>query len=124
MSYSDASRTLQKGIRSGLDAQKKQFPPSKPESQKTPGWLVDFSKGQLLKKGISNTKNFRYQLDKQLKGVFNKTSQRDAVNKMIQNKMTRSGLAMRDVKRGLWDMKAQGHITQGQMNKLMGHFKI
>lgn len=116
LSYSDASASLRKNIQSSLA--------KKPEPAKAPGWIVDFSRGQLLKKNISNTKNFRYQLDKQLKGVFNKTSQRDTVNKMIQKKMTRSGLAMRDVKRGLWDLKAQGHITTGQMNRLMGHFRI
>jgi len=123
MSYSDSSKSLHKEIQTGLASQKQ--PGNAAPKPETQSWQpVDFSRGAILKKGISNTKNFRYQLDKQLKGVFAKSGQRAAVSKMIQDKITGSGLTSKNVKRGLWDLKNQGHITTGQMNKLMGHFKI
>lgn len=85
---------------------------------------VDFTRGQLLKKGVSDTNRFRYGLNKQLKESFLNSAQRAEVSKMLTGNISSSGLGMRNVKRGLWKLQSQGTLTKGQTQRLMKNLGI
>ena len=92
-------------------------PALKPEDRDwKPLGVVDFSKHDMI--GVSDTKNTRYHLDKQLKGVFNKSTDRSAVIKELGSQITSSGkLSKYSAKHALWRLQKSGKLTQGQVNK-------
>ena len=78
---------------------------------------IDFSRGQILR-NVSNTRNTRFQMDKQLRGIFNKSSTRSKVINAFAGKITGSGkLSLRDAKQATYQLRKEG-FTQSEINRV------
>ena len=113
--------------RAEVAAEKQKLETAKKESLKPeerdwqPLGVIDFSKHDVLH-GVGNTRNTRYQMDKQLKTVFNRTTERSNVIKEIGKQISSSGtLTKYSAKKALWSLQKSGKLTQGQVNRTLKH---
>lgn len=90
---------------------------SKPIAQSAHANPFSFSGKQIIR-NISNTRNTRYQMDKQLRGIFNKSSTRSKVVKAFSDRITGSGkLSLRDAKQATYELRKQG-FSRGEINRV------
>lgn len=95
------------------------LPVSKPQEKPSLN-PFDFKGGQILR-GVANTRNTRYQLDKQLRGIFNKSSTRSKVVKAFTDKISASGkLSLRDAKQASYQLRKEG-FSQSEINRVRRH---